>query len=145
MKAIRLLFVFCVAGLIITACVTSRYPAADTEISLRKSDVLDIPAVPLFKPDASDPGENRLLPRAFDGAPPQVSHTVGDMEISRSTNDCLDCHSSEKGTDGEPAISAAHYADVANTKLKGEQYFCLTCHVEQFDAKPLVRNTFAKK
>ena len=120
---------------------------SDSEISLRKTSVFEIEEVPLFVSTAKDPEENDLLPRAFDGAPPQISHLVTDININRSENGCTDCHLSEKQKkkeDVEPAISMSHFSDEAGEKLIGERYFCMQCHVPQLDAMPLVENQFSK-
>ncbi|MBI2570548.1 MAG: nitrate reductase cytochrome c-type subunit [Candidatus Schekmanbacteria bacterium] len=120
-------------------------PIKDTELKLRSAPVLDIEVVPLYGDAYKDPGENKLLPRAFDGAPPQIPHLIAGSVVAQDTNDCLDCHGPKKGDEGEPAISAGHYSDEAKTKLSGRRYVCLTCHVEQKDARPLVGNTFSGK
>lgn len=112
----------------------------DTEIGVRKVNVLDIPPIPLFHQKAEDAGDNELLPRSFEGAPPQVPHLITDMEINRGANDCTDCHTSDKESE-DPAISETHFLKDAET-LSGRRHFCTTCHVTQQDAKPLVKNTF---
>ncbi|MND01550.1 Periplasmic nitrate reductase, electron transfer subunit precursor [compost metagenome] len=58
------------------------------------------------------------------------------------------CH----GTKGAPRsgatpVSGTHYVDRENNLLpnvSARRYFCLQCHVPQFDAEPLVENTFRK-
>ena len=117
----------------------------DYNIGLRQAEVLVNPAVPLIPFNAMDPGENELLPRAWEGAPPQISHLVEDMEVNLQNNGCTDCHTAEKTDDDEPPMSIAHFTDDSGKQLSGARYMCLTCHVTQADAKPLVGNRFAGK
>lgn len=141
---VQFVIALCSAGLVFTVFAQSA-GTKDTEIGIRKTNVLKIPAVPLVPEVAGDPGDNELLPRSFQGAPPQVPHLIEGMEITLKTNDCRDCHAGEEGEDGEPAISESHFTNVAEELLKGSQHVCVTCHVVQKDAKPLITNTFAKK
>lgn len=42
-------------------------------------------------------------------------------------------------------MSETHYVDREGArldKIAGTRYFCLSCHVPQADAQPLVNNTF---
>jgi cytochrome c-type protein NapB len=42
-------------------------------------------------------------------------------------------------------VAKSHYLDREDKKLKNispRRYFCMQCHVPQFDAKPLVANTY---
>ncbi len=117
----------------------------DRNIGLRQAAVLVNPAVPLFPFNAKDPGENELLPRAWEGAPPLISHLVEDMEVNLQNNGCTDCHTADKKDDDDPPMSIDHFTDESAEQLSGARYMCLTCHVTQADAKPLVDNRFAGK
>ena len=42
-------------------------------------------------------------------------------------------------------VAKSHYLDREDKKhpnISPRRYFCLQCHVPQFDAKPLVENTY---
>lgn len=140
--AIILTVLFIVVSFVAPSFIIAGDGIKDSEISLRKSDVLIIPNVPLFQHVAEDAGNNELLPRAWDGAPPQVPHLVSELVVNREENECTDCHTSDKTEDGDPAISISHYTDESGETLVGRRYFCSTCHVTQLNAKPLVRNQF---
>lgn len=87
----------------------------------------------------SPPGETTKLERPYNGAPPLVPHSVLEFNISRSTNDCLDCHLEgleiEEGHSATK-VPASHYIDEYSGEHKNEQvtgmrYNCLQCHVPQ--------------
>jgi cytochrome c-type protein NapB len=56
------------------------------------------------------------------------------------------CHAAKNAEkSGATPVSFTHYRDRDGTKLpniSARRYFCLQCHVPQFDAEPLVGNTF---
>ncbi|MDH3216913.1 MAG: nitrate reductase cytochrome c-type subunit, partial [Candidatus Krumholzibacteria bacterium] len=61
---------------------------------------------------AGEPGETTVLARLYDKAPPLVPHAVNSFEISRTTNDCLDCHlEGDELDDGHvaTAVPTSHY------------------------------------
>ncbi len=89
-----------------------------------------------------EPGETQPLERAYEIAPPAVPHSVAGMEITRTANDCMDCH-----MDGDE-LDAGHIAtkipeshlvneftgEKAEQGVVGIRYNCLQCHVPQADA-----------
>jgi len=85
------------------------------------------------------PGEAAPLERPYPGAPPMVPHDVTDLEIVRSSNDCLVCHlEGTELSEGHAAtrIPASHYTNDFTGELKkdtvaGIRYNCLQCHVPQ--------------
>ena len=77
--------------------------------------------------EAPPPGSAKRLPRMYDGAPPQIPHSVAGLEGL-----CLGCHL--EGAQGAPIVP---HPDRPN---------CRQCHVTQDPtAKPLVKNTFSGK
>ncbi len=94
----------------------------------------------------ASPGETTVLERPYDGAPSLVPHSVSDFEISRSANDCLDCHlDGEELGEGHTAtkVPPSHYIDEYSGDQKddgvtGMRYNCLQCHVPQSGAEPPV-------
>ena len=57
----------------------------------------------------------------------------------------MECHTAKENEAGDPPISISHFTNDSGQTLSGRRHFCLTCHVVQFDAEPLVRNTHIKK
>lgn len=86
------------------------------------------------------------IPRNYDKQPPLIPHSVKGYNITQNFNKCLDCHSPDRvAATGAPKVGASHYFDRDGKKLDNvspRRYFCVQCHVPQFDAKPLVTNTY---
>jgi nitrate reductase cytochrome c-type subunit len=91
---------------------------------------------------AGDPGETTVLNRPYETAPPLVPHSIEGLTITRSTNDCLDCHlEGDELDEGHVAtkVPASHFvnpytgAEVKN-EVTGTRYMCLQCHVPQAEA-----------
>ncbi len=88
---------------------------------------------------ADPPGETTKLPRPFTGAPPLVPHSVVEFEISRSANDCLDCHlDGVEIEEGHIAtkVPLSHFVNEYTREREdgqviGTRYNCLQCHVPQ--------------
>lgn len=89
---------------------------------------------------------DRSLPRAFDRQPPVIPHNIRGYQITRNVNMCMTCHSRARAKEtGAVPVGQSHYLDRDENKLptvSARRYFCLQCHVPQFDADPLVANTF---
>lgn len=70
------------------------------------------------------PGSSKRLPRMYDGAPPQIPHSIAGLQGL-----CLGCH-----LEGIQGATIVPHPDRPN---------CLQCHVPQDpSAMPLVRNSF---
>ena len=70
------------------------------------------------------PGSAKRLPRMYDGAPPQIPHSLAGLQGL-----CLGCH-----LEGAQGATLVPHPDRPN---------CLQCHVPQDPSvKPFVRNTF---
>lgn len=126
-------------------------PIPDRDLGLRKTALDDdrVPSAVTF-PDAS-PGENALLVRAYDGAPPLVPHSLdGMLPITATDNFCLLCHATGS-TDPEdpPQAPSSHFMDlraaptVVREEVAGARWNCTACHVVQSDAPVLVENSFS--
>jgi cytochrome c-type protein NapB len=89
---------------------------------------------------------DRSLPRAFEKQPPVIPHNIRGYQITRNVNMCMTCHSRTRAKEiGAVPVGQSHYLDRDENKLptvSARRYFCLQCHVPQFDADPLVANTF---
>jgi cytochrome c-type protein NapB len=128
---------------------------SDLNMGLSKTSVFDTPAPQHADPSGSEPGNARILPRAFLGAPPLIGHEVASsLPILSSENKCIDCHDEqgEWGMEigkGDPIpMPRSHYTDlraddgVVHEQVVGARYNCLQCHAPQANVKPLVANTF---
>lgn len=134
------------AGLLALAPLTlqaAQDGAAAKVQSIRGSDV----QTPDKEGDMYRPELDRgMIPRNFEQQPPIIPHTVQNYAITRNFNKCMDCHSLARYKEtGSPKVGVTHFKDrdgVEHTNISTRRYFCLQCHVAQFDAKPLVENTF---
>jgi cytochrome c-type protein NapB len=137
--------------LVAAACGGGTEPGIpDDEIGLSKADIFDVPDPDVYTEVAAEPGEGAAVARAYDGAPPVISHGIADfLPITRDDNLCLTCHWVEEKIEGEPTpIPASHFTDYRNApdevgdELAGARYNCLACHAPQTDAAPLVASEF---
>ena len=66
------------------------------------------------------------------------------MPLNKEENMCLDCHTADG--DAKPP-TPSHYTDYRNApdkvseEIVGARYVCVSCHVEQSNAQPLVGNS----
>jgi len=86
------------------------------------------------------------IPRNYVQQPPLIPHSIKGYNITQNFNKCMDCHSWSRYKDmGATKVSQTHFKDREGTELSNispRRYFCMQCHVVQYDAKPLVDNTF---
>lgn len=124
---------------------------ADDQLGLSKTSVYDVPDPQAFKYGEAAPFTSKVLPRAYQGAPPQVPHSLeGLVPITRESNMCVGCHQQPemigKKAAGMPTpLPASHYVDVKTNTMNMGRYNCTQCHTPQATVKPLVDNTFSKK
>ena len=89
---------------------------------------------------------DRILRRSHAWQPPVIPHNVKGYQITKNVNTCMTCHSSKASKEsGATPVGKSHYLDRDGKPLptvSARRYFCLQCHVPQFDADPLVGNTF---
>jgi len=111
----------------------------------------DAPAPALDPPDTR-PGRSTRLPRAWEGQPPLVPHSLrGLTPITATSNACVRCHGRAGATAGPPPAPASHFVDerqapgVARPQVAGARWNCTACHVPQTMAPPLVGTTFDAK
>jgi cytochrome c-type protein NapB len=98
--------------------------------------------VDMFRPEK----DKESIPRNFDKQPPLIPHSIKGYNITQNFNKCMDCHSRERADETDsPKVATSHYLDREGKKQRNispRRYFCMQCHVPQFDAKPLVANTY---
>ena len=86
------------------------------------------------------------IPRNFEQQPPLIPHSIKGYSITQNFNKCMDCHAWSRAKETKATkVSATHFQTREGTKLGNispRRYFCMQCHVPQFDAKPLVESTY---
>ena len=109
----------------------------------------EVAPAPVFEPPDTRPGRSTRLPRAWDGQPPLVPHSLrGLIPITATTNACVRCHGRVGATSGPPPAPPSHFIDlreapgVARPQVAGARWNCTACHVPQTMAPPLVGTTF---
>ena len=89
---------------------------------------------------------DRALPRSHQWQPPLIPHNVKGYQITKNVNTCMTCHSRKEAKNtGATPVGKSHYLDrdgKEHPNISTRRYFCLQCHVPQFDAEPLVDSTF---
>jgi len=89
---------------------------------------------------------DRVIARSHQWQPPIIPHTVKGYQITKNVNTCMTCHSRKASREsGATPVGKSHYRDRDGRELptvSARRYFCLQCHAPQFDAQPLVPNTF---
>lgn len=124
---------------------------SDEQIGLSKTSVNDVPDPQVFEYRNNAPFTGQVLPRAYQGAPPQVPHNIdGFIPITRDNNTCIGCHQQPamigKKTKGQPTpMPLSHYVDDKASAMNMGRYNCTQCHTPQATVKPLVGNTFPGK
>ena len=98
--------------------------------------------IDMFRPEK----DQDTIPRNFQKQPPLIPHSIKGYSITQNFNKCMDCHSKERAEEtGATKVAKSHYLDREDKKqsnISPRRYFCMQCHVPQFDAKPLVENTY---
>ena len=89
---------------------------------------------------------DRAIPRSHPWQPPIIPHHVKGYQITKNVNTCMVCHSRKAALNsGATPVGKSHYVDREGRdqpNISTRRYFCLQCHVPQFDADPLVGNTY---
>ena len=103
-------------------------------------------------PATSDSGiykmerHDRVIPRSHAWQPPIIPHNIKGYQITKNVNMCMVCHAGKNAPQsGATPVAKSHYLDRDGKELpniSARRYFCLQCHAPQFDAAPLVENTF---
>lgn len=136
-----------VAGFIFLGC---QGGYSENEIGLRKSTLFNENVkVSAFDYNGKAAGESELIDRAFENAPPMISHTTEDMlPITKENNSCTSCHLPEMAAavNATPMPKSHFYNFRKNKDLKEQmdenRFNCVICHTTQVNAAPLVVNKF---
>lgn len=128
-------------------------PIDPENMGLSKTSVFETPTPNTYDYSDTKPGRNDWLPRAWEGAPPQIPHRIEEyLPVVAGDNQCLDCHdrpkyigmpkNTDRSVKNKSPMSRAHYADDSLETVDGARFNCTQCHVPQSDAPPLVESTF---
>ena len=118
--------------------------SAQEKILSERGDVSidQLSKVEMFRPEK----DKDTIPRNFQKQPPLIPHSIKGYVITKNFNKCMDCHSKERAAEtGATLVAKSHYLDREDKKsanISPRRYFCHQCHVPQYDAKPLVENTY---
>lgn len=143
-----------IAAAVLTAFIVTGCAVSDTvseeSLGLRKTDLYSENTTVADQTAYSKvaAGESKVIARAFENAPPMISHDVeGMLPITIDNNSCLACH--------DPAVASAvgavptpksHMFDMRSEKMLASvsfsRYNCSQCHAPQSDNEPLVKNEF---
>ena len=153
MKKLVILLTFpAICFLALVGYASTQEGVPDEEIGLSKVSVFDTPAPPSNQKNGSWPGQNSLLARVNPVGPPPIPHMIGGfLPITQGSNSCMGCHRTDRKIEGGPVpIPESHYIDSRSgldqkqDTPDGARYYCLSCHVPQTDAEPLVENQFSE-
>jgi cytochrome c-type protein NapB len=122
---------------------------SDVSLGLSKTSVFDVVAPAATLENASEPGEEPLPRRPTSEWPPVIPHSIEDFTpITSDDNLCLECHLIEHREQGDPTpIPQSHFIDFrsspekSGTSLYRARWICVSCHVSQTRAEPLVENS----
>lgn len=137
-RIVSVLSAFVLSGLFTMNAAQAAEPVnANQDIPIEAQSQAD-----MFKVDRDQPP----IQRNYVQQPPLIPHTVKGYKITKNFNKCLDCHSWNRVQEtGATKVGISHFKDRDGKELNSispRRYFCMQCHVPQYNAKPLVNNTF---
>lgn len=135
----------CATGVLLAGSLTFSAPLLAQEKLLSERGDVPIEAtssVDMFRVER----DREPLPRDFVQQPPLIPHTIKGYTVTMNFNKCMDCHSWSRYKETKATkVSLTHFKDREGTELANispRRYFCMQCHVPQYDAPPLVENQF---
>jgi len=136
-------------ALIATGCAMSS-TVSEESLGLRKTDLYteNTTVADTTSYSTVAAGESKVYERAFENAPPMISHDVeGMLPITTNNNSCLGCHDPLVAPSvNATAVPKSHLFDMRNetalATVSNARYNCTQCHAPQSDNEPLVENTF---
>lgn len=137
-RIVSALFAFALLGSTTMTTAQAAEPVAPSQdVSIEAKSQAD-----MFKVDRDQPP----IQRNYVQQPPLIPHTVKGYKITKNFNKCLDCHAWNRVQEtGATKVGVSHFKDRDGNELNSispRRYFCMQCHVPQYNAKPLVNNTF---
>ena len=135
------------ATIVLAACLAFAMPISAQEKLV--SGRGDVPINAEAKPEPYKIERDRdPIPRDYVQQPPLIPHSTKGYSITQDFNKCLDCHSWTRYKEfNATKVSLTHFKDRDGVELANvspRRYFCLQCHVVQFDAQALVENQFRR-
>ena len=152
-----------IVAVFVAACAAAG-PMAENEMGLSKTGVFEDPSPETFQYPDTKPAKAAPLPRAWEGAPPQIPHDItAFLPIKPDENACLSCHDKpslleklinempkpmpdmmHKMVKGGPTpMPLSHYhRSEGKLEFSNARYFCSECHVPQANVGELVGNSF---
>jgi cytochrome c-type protein NapB len=170
MKIARLFSSVAAACLLVTSVYAAEKVVSEESLGLRKVEIYTedtaVPNGTNYHTEA--PGTSKKFDRAYENAPPMISHDVTDfLPIEKNNNACLGCHMPEVAKDmGATPIPRSHFTNFrpavevdADDNFKSEnndqiikkdlkdqlyqgRYNCSQCHAPQTQGELKVGNTF---
>lgn len=136
-------------ALIATGCAMSS-SVSEESLGLRNTDLYteDTTVADTTSYSKVAAGESKVYERAFENAPPMISHDVeGMLPITTNNNSCLGCHDPMIAPSvNATAVPKSHLFDMRNESalatVSHARYSCTQCHAPQSNNEPLVENTF---
>jgi cytochrome c-type protein NapB len=125
----------------------------DDQMGLSPTSVFDDPSPDVFQYPQTEPVSAASLPRAYEGAPPQVPHKIDAfLPIKTGKNLCIACHDrpamigKPRGKGIVAPMPESHYVKTDDGSLKraDSRFVCVQCHTPLADVKELVGNTFTQ-
>jgi len=120
-----------------SACAQEKLLSERGDVAIEQESKVD-----MFRPEK----DKDTIPRNFQKQPPLIPHSVKGYNITQNFNKCMDCHSKARAEEtGATKVAKSHYLDREDKKhenISPRRYFCMQCHVPQYEAKPLVENTY---
>lgn len=148
MKTKSMLFA-ALGGFALGCAAAGNVAVQDDSLGLSRVSVFEVETPSAFDYPDLDPKTSGTLPRAWEGAPPQIPHSVKKyLPVKAKLNECLDCHEKPetigKGEKGKSSpMPDSHYVqDGKARQLSNRHYVCTLCHAPQVEVQPLMGNTF---
>lgn len=115
MKITNIAFgLFAAASILIVGCSTNQ-TISEESLSLRKTSMFDESKIAGDRTEYSkvNAGESKVINRAFENAPPMISHNVdGMLPITINNNQCVTCHVDSAPYDKTiPSVPKSHFTD----------------------------------
>jgi len=124
--------------------ITAAALAADAPRLTGPTPALESPTAPPLARQLNTEGRRAM--RNYPEQPPVIPHAIEGYALDLNANKCMSCHARRFTEQSQaPMISVTHYQDREGNTLGGlapRRYACLTCHVPQTEARPLVENRF---
>lgn len=157
MKDRRMILIAALAAVLAITAAQACAPAAERkvlsedDIGIRHAALTDekqvMPAHGEYS--SAQPGESKLLGRAFENSPPLIPHDLtGMLPIAETNNVCLGCHMPDHASAmNATPLPRSHFYDIDTGKdlggvLDGKRYHCMQCHVPQVNIPEAIKNTF---